>query len=267
MPISEKYIENMMDQNWPEWLFVQLLIETGKSKFDLEEFEREIESTFWHISKNCKRSEALGLYIKMKEDFTSDVVHDREYFIKYISDKEISKTLPHYNGDKDKLTKEERDLVEKKHSIYNVFCSCRNYFLKRLKEKISDELRRSNKKYNFYWRYTDDALLTLFNNLISSGFIDPNTSLISFSSVFKGFDDEAKQPVKWIKSNRLFAYFLNSLFDDQNWQSIAHNSRLFINKSNKVLNRGDLAVANYNKYGIARDSQMIDKIVSSIKNP
>ena len=98
--------------------------------------------------------------------------------------------------------------------------------------------------------------------------IAPETTLEQFTATFTGQPIESIEPIKWIKSNRLLAYFLESVFSGQDWQSIAGNGKLFHNKKAKCLTANDLSGAKkgYLDFGKPKGFEIIDNILKTIKN-
>jgi hypothetical protein len=142
-------------------------------------------------------------------------------------------------------------------------------------EKREIELQKINKPEQSYknfktfeWQTINDIdieLETLMYELILGQFIKP-MKIHDFKKIFKGYPiDENIEPIIWINTNRLLAYFLNLCFSHVNWQSIAGNGLLFKNKSFKTLTSNDLSVAFNIKSGKPKGDKKIDKILKEVK--
>ena len=97
--------------------------------------------------------------------------------------------------------------------------------------------------------------------------IAPETTYEQFRAIFTRQPIESINPIKWTESNRLLAYFLDSVFNGQNWQSIAGNGGLFLNKKGLKISANDLSVAKkgYIDFGKPKDYEKIDLILKTIK--
>ena len=141
-------------------------------------------------------------------------------------------------------------------------------YLNQRKAALSKKPQQSN-KVSFIWQGNAEKELPELYRLMLDEYklIAPDTNLSQFKAVFTGQPIESIEPVKWIASNRLLAYFLNSAFLGQNWQSIAGNGNLFLNSKGKILKATDLSVAKnqYNEYGEPKGYEKIDLILSTIK--
>lgn len=119
---------------------------------------------------------------------------------------------------------------------------------------------------SFVWQgNTEKELPKLHQRLIKAEMIDEQTDLKDFTATFTGQPTANIKPIKWIASNKLLAYFLDTAFSGQDWQSIAHNGKLFKNKKGKLLTQSDLSSANDRKYGKPKGSEKIDEILTAIK--
>lgn len=129
---------------------------------------------------------------------------------------------------------------------------------------------KPNKNVSSYlWQTYPDKELPELYSLMKDTYklIDQQTNLEQFTAVFTGQDIENINPIKWLHSNRLLAYFLDSAFYGQDWQSIAGNGKLFINKKSKIITANDLSVAKkgYVDFGKPKDYEIIDLILKTIK--
>jgi hypothetical protein len=99
---------------------------------------------------------------------------------------------------------------------------------------------------------------------------------IDFNEFIPIFNDkltDKTKPLKWIKSNRLLAYFFNCLFsynfiNNEFWQSVIEKNNLFLNRNNKPIKANDLSVAisNYNGVSNPKGSENIDSIINKLKS-
>lgn len=141
-------------------------------------------------------------------------------------------------------------------------------YLNQRKAALSQKPQQSN-KVSFIWQGNAEKELPELYSLMLNKYklIAPDTNLSQFKAVFTGQSIKSIEPVKWIVSNRLLAYFLDSAFLGQNWQSIVGNGKLFLNPRGKILNAGDLSVAKnqYNGFGKPIGYEKIDLILSTIK--
>lgn len=144
---------------------------------------------------------------------------------------------------------------------------------------LKDEIERTEKSTNLRpqkkivlsYQWQGDAekeLPELYSKLVKDKFIDDNQSdLKAFTAIFTGQPIETIKPIKWTNSNRLLAYFLDTAFNSQDWQSIAGNGKLFLNYKGKILTANDLSVAKKGfDFGKPKGYEKIDKILSEIKN-
>jgi hypothetical protein len=128
---------------------------------------------------------------------------------------------------------------------------------------------KQQKKTSYVWQIDPDKELPELYRLMVNRYklIAPETTYEQFKYIFTGQPIESIEPIKWIGTNRLLAYFLDSVFKGQNWQSIAGNGKLFKNKKNIVITANDLSVAKkgYGDYGLPKDYEKIDLILKTIK--
>lgn len=134
----------------------------------------------------------------------------------------------------------------------------------------STNLRPAKKNTAKSYQWQGDAekeLPKLYQMLIRDEIIDEQTDLKDFKATFTGQPTETIKPIKWTNSNRLLAYFLDTAFNSQDWQSIAGNGKLFLNYKGKILTANDLSVAKKGfDFGKPKGYEKIDKILSEIKN-
>ena len=129
---------------------------------------------------------------------------------------------------------------------------------------------QQQKKTSYVWQSNPDKELPeLYRLMIIDKYklIAPETTYEQFKAIFTGQPIESIEPIKWINTNRLLAYFLDSVFSGQQWQSIAGNGKLFKNNQNKVITANDLSVAKkgYIDFGLPKDHQIIEMILKTIK--
>ena len=129
---------------------------------------------------------------------------------------------------------------------------------------------QQQKKTSYVWQSNPDKELPELHSLMIDTYklIASETTLEQFKAIFTGQQmDEGFEPIKWIDTNRLLAYFLDSVFKSQDWQSIAGNGKLFKNSKNKLITANDLSVAKkgYSDYGPSKDHEKIDLILKTIK--
>lgn len=79
----------------------------------------------------------------------------------------------------------------------------------------------------------------MFSDLLSGGYISPDTTYTIFSGIFEEID--FKQPVVWIKKQCSLIYFIYMVFKDENpydlWAKCVYCFRL---QSDKTINRRSL---------------------------
>lgn len=134
-------------------------------------------------------------------------------------------------------------------------------------ENISNP-SKVEKRTNYVWiGNKDKEIPQLYSQLRDFKIIATETTYELFQTVFTGNQIEADKSIKWRESNRLLAYFLDDVFNGQDWQSIAGNGKLFTNKKDKLITANDLSVAksNYLVFGLPKGYEKIDLIISSIK--
>jgi hypothetical protein len=126
---------------------------------------------------------------------------------------------------------------------------------------------KSTNKTTYQWQGNEDELPELYKKLKDGNFIDKETNLKDFTAIFTGKPIESINPIKW-NNNRLLAYFLETLFSGQDWQSIAEHGKLFKSIKGKLLNRNDLSKAkkDYLDYGLPKGYEKINQILKEIKN-
>lgn len=127
---------------------------------------------------------------------------------------------------------------------------------------------KPSNKTTYKWQGKPDELPQLFSLMRDKyKLIAPKTDLEQFTAIFTGQAIDNIKPIKWINTNRLLAYFLDHIFTNQNWQSIAGGNGYFINKSDKTITANDLSVAknDYTAYGKPKGYEKIDLILKDIK--
>jgi hypothetical protein len=131
------------------------------------------------------------------------------------------------------------------------------------------KLPKQQKKTSYVWQIDPDKELPELYRLMVNKYklIASETTIEQFKAIFTGQPIESIVPIKWIGTNRLLAYFLDSVFKGQDWQSIAGNGKLFKNKKNIVITANDLSVAKkgYVDYGLPKDYEKINLILKTIK--
>lgn len=141
-------------------------------------------------------------------------------------------------------------------------------FYQRKEEKPQPKQNHKKLKSYVWQNNPDNELPELYSQMKDKyKLIAPETTYEQFKAVFTGQPiNEKFKRIKWIKSNRLLAYFLDNCFSGHDWQSIAGN--VFINAKDKLLTSNDMAVAKntYSDYGNPRGSEEIDKLLKDIKN-
>lgn len=124
------------------------------------------------------------------------------------------------------------------------------------------------KRTNYVWiGNKDKEIPQLYGQLRDCKIIAAETTFELFQTVFSGNPIEDGKSIKWRESNRLLAYFLDYVFNGQDWQSIAGNGKLFTNKKDKLITANDLSVAksNYLVFGLPKGYEKIDLIIRAIK--
>lgn len=131
------------------------------------------------------------------------------------------------------------------------------------------KLPKQQKKTSYEWQNEPDKELPELYSLMMGKYklIAPETTYEQFRAIFTRQPIESINPIKWTESNRLLAYFLDSVFNGQNWQSIAGNGGLFLNKKGLKISANDLSVAKkgYIDFGKPKDYEKIDLILKTIK--
>jgi hypothetical protein len=142
--------------------------------------------------------------------------------------------------------------------------------IKLLKNECQSKKPKRQKKTSYVWSGNlEEELPDLYSLMINKyNLIAPETSYEQFKAIFTGqqiIDDF--EPIKWMESNRLLAYFLDAVFIGQEWQSIAGNGKLFKNIKNKQITANDLSVAKQGFVGCGKPKgyEKIDFIVKSIQ--
>lgn len=94
-------------------------------------------------------------------------------------------------------------------------------------------------KYVFYSSKSEEKKRKMFSDLLSGGYISPDTTYTIFSGIFEEID--FKQPVVWIKKQCSLIYFIYMVFKDENpydlWAKCVYCFRL---QSDKTINRRSL---------------------------
>jgi hypothetical protein len=127
---------------------------------------------------------------------------------------------------------------------------------------------QQQKKTSYVWQNNPDTELPMLHSLMINKYklIASETTYEQFKAIFTGQPIDSIEPIKWIDTNRLLAYFLDSAFSGQQWQSIAGNGKLFKN-NHKVITANDLSVAKkgYIDFGLPKGYQIIEMILKTIK--
>lgn len=131
--------------------------------------------------------------------------------------------------------------------------------------------KNHNQKTTYKWPGNAKKELPELHSLMISNkykLIASDITLERFTAIFSEQPFDSVKPIKWLKSNRLLAYFLDTKFSSQDWQSIAGQGKLFLNKKGKQLTANDLAAAksNIEKFTKPIGFEMIDNILKEIKN-
>jgi len=143
-------------------------------------------------------------------------------------------------------------------------------FLDQELNKAQNNTTKPKIKTSFVWLNNPDQELPELHKLMRDKYklIASETTFEQFKAVFTGQPiDDSFEPLKWKESNRLLAYFLDSAFSGQNWQSIAGKGNLFFNLKGKLIKANDLSVAKkeYTDNGKPKGYEKIDMILSTIK--
>jgi hypothetical protein len=137
-------------------------------------------------------------------------------------------------------------------------------------DRSAEKKKSTKKRTSFIWQNKPDTELPELHSLMTSKYnlIAPKTTYEQIKAVFteQPIDDDF-EPITWVASNRLLAYFLDCAFYGQDWQSIVGNGKLFKNKKGKIMSANDLSVAKYeySQYGNPKGYEKIDLILSTIK--
>jgi len=171
---------------------------------------------------------------------------------------------------KDKINSEIEDLTNYFNvNLFNDFLQTKIESIRKHQLRLRQAVKSKPLKLSYEWQNNRDKELPELYSLMINKYklIAPETTPEQFKAVFTGQPIDGIEPIKWIASNRLLAYFLNSAFLGQNWQSIAGNGNLFLNSKGKILKATDLSVAKnqYTEYGKPKGYEKIDLILSTIK--
>lgn len=229
----------------------------------------------YNIAENLTLKEASESkeYLKKEELIKFEIVHDKildkleslndfqdvdDYI--YELNKEILKINP------SPIDPDKELLLYHKNRLTTIRDFLENEKSKKVNPKNDKKL---TKQTSYKWQTNPDKELPELYCLMKDTFkvIDPQTNLEQFTAVFTGQDIENINPIKWLHTNRLLAYFLDCAFYGQDWQSIAGNGKLFINKNSKIITANDLSVAKkgYVDYGKPKDYEIIDLILKTKK--
>lgn len=125
----------------------------------------------------------------------------------------------------------------------------------------------------YSWNVGHNTLKTLYRLLKEESCIAEDTPINSFLFIFSG-KPECKiwESIKWLKSNRLLAYFLfllrkSDIINDTEWQSVAGKGIFFVTPKNKPIKANDLskATSDCNKFvDKPQKSEIIDRILATI---
>lgn len=167
-------------------------------------------------------------------------------------------------------------IIDLEKLLYPLDFLCCYQFQSLLKKLIEDASKNSSLRsskpnkpnISYIWQgNAEKELPKLHERLIKAEMIDEQTDLKDFRATFTGQPTANIKPINWIADNRLLAYFLDTVFVGNNWQSLADKGKLFLNKKNKLITATDLATAksNYKLYGKPKDHKKIDEILSAIQ--
>ena len=139
-------------------------------------------------------------------------------------------------------------------------------------EKLTNDFNSSavakQIKTSYKWQGNPNELPELYNLMtVKYKLISLETTYEQFEAVFTGQPITNIKPIKWMGSNRLLAYFLDTAFNGLNWQSIAGHGGLFLNTNGKLINANDLSVAKkgYTDFGKSKAYEKVDLILKNIK--
>jgi hypothetical protein len=259
LPLSDKGRNYLWYISFSQFYDELILSENGKNTYGIQT-EWQLQRFIEQFKKNFQR-----LRIKAVEKYTDELnnIEPPEAVAK------INKQL--YQ-------------LRKKELLSEIGADSLNNWERWLQKYLSNEIEHQHirpvrkppkhqNKISFVWQGNEEIELPLLHNkLIEYKLIYDKTDFITFSNIFTGKPISNIKPIKWIESNRLLSYFLDSLFIGQEWQSIAGNGKLFINKRDKPLNRNDFAVSKSErdytiKQGKPKGYEKIEKILKEIKIP
>jgi hypothetical protein len=271
--------------------FNSWLKETGKSWKNEKEYQNHLSKKNWLLfiqDHNKKKFDLAVKALQEKASWKLENFHpeDLEKAVKLTGygnqNTEISRSINFYFIE-DYLKELHLTPLEAKKIISRVMGA----FSPKFKEKVLPEIfsfldnlskeskplnkanQSNQKKTSFLWQNNPDKELPeLFSLMIDKyKLIASETTYEQFKQVFTGQPTESINPIKWKATNRLLAYFLDNAFNGQNWQSMAGNGNLFLNKSGKQINANDLSVAkrNYTEFGEPNGYKEIDLILKTIK--
>ena len=166
--------------------------------------------------------------------------------------------------------------INNKREFLNDMSWCKDLQIKEIVEDISElnkQFRRQERSLTLKPELNKDQL-----SLLSSFLCDIDNNLIDnkfqkdIENIFLPELVRPLEPIAWKDSNRLIAYFFESLFDNlfiknRNYASVIEKCELFYNESGKLLNANDISVAKneYNKNGNPLGHKIIDNLISSLR--
>jgi len=158
----------------------------------------------------------------------------------------------------------------------NILCRAEDsvFLAKKLLKKLEPSTSKSNakpiKKLSLRSNLNPTQTKQLYNGL--KDYCLKNSEK-QFEYIFSDELTVQSEPIKWLQTNELFAYFFDSLFtkefiNNKNWKSIIEKCNLFINAESKDLKASDISSAK--KRYEERDEnpqgyQTIDKIIDGLK--
>ena len=231
LPLSDKNKNNIWMYSFCQFYDESIPSENGKSTYGIQT-EWQLQRFIQQFKKNIQK-----LRIKAVEKWTDELnsIEPSEAVAK------IDKQL--YGLKKKELLADigSDDLNDWEKWLKKYYSNEKDHQQKRTNKKLP----KQQKKTSYVWQSNPDTELPQLHQLmiIDYNLIAPETTLEQFKAVFTGQSIESIKPIKWIESNRLLAYFLESFFSGMNWQSIAGNGHLFKNKKSNLLSANDLSVA------------------------
>lgn len=268
---SERYTTYALSDSFQDSFlgFIYPIIESNvKSAEFIYQVEMNRINLFPEGQKAALIDDAICSYIPDIDPIFLDLASERTMILGFYNYQEL---LHFDNGEKGKinvLNEHLKEVIKEKRSIEVI--NLLKQEAHKLVNQVAHKPQKNQKQMTSYeWLSDPDKELPQLYSLMINKYklIAPETTDEQFKAVFTGQPIDCINPIRWIESNRLLAYFLDSVFSGQNWQSTAGNGKLFKNIKGKLISANDLSVAKkgYVDFGKPKDYKKIDLILKSIK--